>query len=176
MSTKLCWICKTTPIESAEHKLKKSDLVRLHGSGSYTDEQELLHLTDGMYRKIRGPNASIIKYKKSLCGRCNDTFSQPFDFAYDQFINWVTTHPQEILQRRLLDFHAIYSDDFQQGQLRLFKYFAKLFGCRLADGDLEIPQDVSELLHLDSFRTGLRISFAISEAIVGSPRRFTTHV
>ncbi len=75
-----CWICKG-PADSSEHKFKKTDLITLHGEGPYVKDKELLHLKDGVIRKIHGPNARIVKYEKSLCQRCNDTFSQPFDYA-----------------------------------------------------------------------------------------------
>ncbi len=54
-----CWICNS-PADSAEHKFKKTDLIRLYGRGPYEGDRELLHLKDYL-RKIRGPKAEIVK-------------------------------------------------------------------------------------------------------------------
>jgi hypothetical protein len=163
---KQCWICNS-PADSGEHKFKKSDLVTLHGEGPYSGDKELLHLKGGVLRKIRGPNAQIVKYEKSLCQRCNDTLSQPFDYAYDQFIQWVMQNQDFVIRRRIINFAHIYGEAMELSQRNLYKYFAKSFGCRLVNDGFNVPADVAQLINLEGFSTGLRITLAVNEDMMG---------
>jgi hypothetical protein len=134
-----CWIC-SLPADSGEHKFNKSDLVTLHGEGPYAGDKELLRLKGGVIRKILGPNAKVVKYQKSLCQRCNDTLSQPFDYVYDQFIQWVMQNQDTVLRRRIINFSHIYGDKMEVNQRNLYKYFAKSFGCRLVDDGFNVSR------------------------------------
>lgn len=159
-----CWICGA-PAKSAEHRLKKSDLVRLYGRGPYIGDDELLHFPEGRTEPIvvKGPNACSLKYTPSLCHNCNTNFTQPFDRAYDFFIEWVISHHDQVLRKRFINFAEVYGDKFEELQRNLFKYFTKSFGCRLVETGYAVPNDVIELLGLNYFQTGLCLTFAINE-------------
>ncbi len=163
-----CWICNL-PADSAEHKFKKTDLIRLHGKGPYQGENELFHFKDYL-RKIRSPKAEIVKYDKSLCQNCNTTFSQPFDYAYEKFISWVFENEEKVIRRRIINFFHIYGENFAESQRNLYKYFAKSFGCKLIEENILVPLDIKELLFLENFQTGLRISFAVNEDMLALPQ------
>ncbi|MBR8832110.1 MAG: hypothetical protein N5P05_004433 (plasmid) [Chroococcopsis gigantea SAG 12.99] len=157
-----CWICKQSA-DTAEHRIKKSDLVNLFGSGSYKDENGVVLVRGTQQIPILGPNSKKIKYDKNLCAKCNNDLSQPFDRAYETFINYICQNEDLILKRRFIDFQEVYEDDFVVSQRNLYKYFVKSFGCRLNDGKLPIPKDLLSLFPKTSFKTGLRITFSVCE-------------
>ncbi|MDX6383010.1 MAG: hypothetical protein QOK48_583 [Blastocatellia bacterium] len=157
-----CWIC-SNPADSSEHRFKKTDLVSLHGHGPYTNERELLLLKGTVVHKIKGPSAQVVKYEKSLCRHCNNAFTQPFDYAYEKFIAWVFQNKNQVIERRIINFEHIYGQRMEDDQRNLYKYFAKSFGCRLANDGFKVPSDVSLLMKQERFQTGLRISLSINE-------------
>ena len=162
MTERLCWICDE-PSDTGEHRIKKSDLVERYGRGPYRNDEPLVHVKEGQMRPLQGPNSQLVKYEKNLCANCNNSFTQPFDRAYEDFIPWVMRHEQDILKRRVFDFEAVYGAEWGNRQRDLFKYFAKCFGCRLDEAGRAIPNDVNELLHKDSFETAFYVTFQINE-------------
>lgn len=165
-----CWICNSTA-DSAEHKFKKTDLIRLHGKGPYEGENGLFHFKDYL-AKIRGPRAEVVKYSKSLCQNCNTTLSQPFDYAYDTFMSWVFENEEDVIRKRFNNLLHVYGENFEDSQRNLYKYFAKSFGCRLIEEGYLVPKDVKDLLFLERFQTGLRISFAVHEEMLALPEGY----
>jgi hypothetical protein len=157
-----CWICGD-PADSAEHRIKKADLVRAYGRGPYQGDAAPVHFRDGVATNLQGPGSLRVKYRPSLCQRCNTTATQPYDRAYDRFITWVIENETDILRKRLIDFRNVYGSDFEVGQLNLFKYFVKSFGCRLVDAGAQVPQDLIELFDQKQFKTKIRITFCVNE-------------
>jgi len=147
---------------------KKSDLVRAYGNGPY--QNKLMHIRNDKQTLIQGPNSKHLKYAASLCQECNTTFTQPFDRAYDKFINYIYTNESSLYKNRYINFYEVYGDSFEEEQRNLYKYFVKSFGCRLIEAQQNIPSDLKDLLHLESFTTGLRINFSISKAIFFMPK------
>lgn len=159
-----CWICGAAA-DSAEHRMKKSDLIRAYGRGPYCGDDELLHFREGGAETIviKGPNACSLKYKRNLCIKCNTTFTQPFDRAYDLFMEWLISNQNQVLQKRFINFAEVYGDQFEGLQRDLFKYFAKSFGCRLVEAEHTVPRDIIELFDRTHFKTGLCLTFTVNE-------------
>lgn len=152
-----------SPANTGEHKIKRNLLVTLHGRGPYRNEKELTHFRDGEESRLRGPNAKQIKFQNVLCAPCNNSKTQAFDLAYDQFCNYVLNAEKLITQRRVIDFADVYGDSFEDSQRNLYKYFAKLFGCDLAANRLSVPEDVRALIAPSYFLTKFRVTFAVNE-------------
>ncbi|WP_219628371.1 hypothetical protein, partial [Vibrio parahaemolyticus] len=163
-----CWICSEKAI-SKEHVIKKSDLVRVFGKGPYKDDNSIAHVKNGKLKLIQGPDSKAIKYSPSLCHSCNTTLTQPFDRAYDKFINYVYENEEVIVRKRFIDLVEVFGDDFQEGQCNLYRYFAKSIGCRLVDAGAGVPLDIVNLLKVRPFQTGLRLNFAVHEDILLLP-------
>jgi len=163
-----CWICGALA-DSAEHRIKKSDLLRFYGAGPYRNDSALLHVSGDSQYLVQGPNARRLKYAPVLCTQCNTTATQPFDYAYESFIRWVFDDEELALRRRFIDFAEIYGDDFEESQRNLFKYFAKSFGCRLANDGFNVPADVVDLLGKEHFETALSLTFAVNEDMLIVP-------
>ena len=158
-----CWICNIYA-NSREHKIKRSDLVRIFGDGSDFREAELNYRKhDGSIVVLQGPNSKHLKFDKVLCEKCNNERTQSFDIAYDSFIEYVDSNHELILGTRQIDFQKVYRNNWEESQLDLFRYFAKALGCRIADIGREVPLDMRELLFISPFQTMLWVCFAIDE-------------
>lgn len=167
----VCWICGDKA-DSAEHRLKKSDLVRAHGRGPYMGPSALSHVRGGKEAHIQGPESKHLKYSPSLCQYCNNTRTQPFDRAYEHFIAWVLNHHEDlVLRKRFIDLSEVYGCRWESQQRDLYKYFTKSFGCRLVDAEIPVPADVVDLIGQERFRTRLRLSFAVNEDILLLPQK-----
>lgn len=164
-----CWMCGSLA-DSAEHKLKKSDIVRAHGSGPYKGREELAYVVAGSQKLVQGANSSALKYPKNLCSNCNNAKSQPWDRAYDKLIGWIFENEAEVLRKRFIDFSQIFGSDFEDGQRHLYKYYAKSFGCRLVDAGAAVPHDVLQLFDLRHFQTALGITFSVNEDVLILPK------
>jgi hypothetical protein len=160
-----CWICGAVA-DSAEHRIKKKDLIRAYGKGPYNRSTGPLHVRGGKLTPIQGPSSKRIKYAAALCHRCNTTATQPYDKAYDRFISWVFENEELVLRRRLINFADVYGLKFEVSQLDLFKYCVKSFGSRLIDAGAKVPADLVELLPLKRFRTALRVTFSVNEDVL----------
>lgn len=168
---RLCWICETNIADTAEHALKKSDIVRKYGKGSYKNlgDKQPIHFKDGKITKLQGANSDVIKNPKDLCKQCNNSLTQPFDRAYDKFIEYIINNFESILESRFIDFEDIYGEDFPDQQTNLFKYFIKSFGCRIyANPNFDIPNDIIKIIKNDlkHFSTGLRITMSVNTKLI----------
>jgi 5-methylcytosine-specific restriction endonuclease McrA len=92
-----CWICGA-PADSAEHRIKKADIVRAYGKGPYKGDSAPVHFRDGIQTAIQGPRSERIKYQKSLCHACNTTRTKPLDEAYDRLMSWLVANEKIVLE------------------------------------------------------------------------------
>ncbi len=137
-----CWMCGD-PATTGEHKVKRTDLERVHGRADAFRSANLNYLrSDASVVPLQGPNSKHVKYHRVLCGPCNSTRSQPFDHAYDTFAQYVEDRSDVLLSRRQIDFASVYGNGWREGQVNLFKYFVKALGCRIADAGKSVPNDL----------------------------------
>lgn len=161
---KNCWICGKNA-DSGEHRYKKSDLKNFYGN-KFKEPVLYFREDDNQMRWVQGADSKYFKYEKNLCIECNGSFTQPFDRAYDIFIDWIFNNTDYIFSRRIIDFRRIYGENFGEMQLNLFKYFAKVFGCELSDNpEFSIPRDILDIIYYKSFNTGFKVTFSITENI-----------
>lgn len=160
--TTTCWICGAKA-DSAEHRIKRADLVRAFGRGPYQGPSVIGHYSEGRETQVQGPKSRVVKYAPSLCKACNTTGTQPFDRAYDTFIDYVMDAETETLRTRRINFERVFGNCWESGQLNLYKYFAKSFGCRLVHAAAEVPSDVVDLLGRSRFQTKLLLTMAVNE-------------
>ncbi len=165
-SRRLCWICRTRTATTREHRIKRSDLTRFYKAKNFAGDARPYHFRGEKISRLQSHDAEAVKYDKNLCEECNSAKSQPFDRAYEQFVDWMLGNEDEIFASHAVDFPSVYgSRDFEVQQLNLFKYFAKCFGCRLDEAQRAVPDDVRALLDQRRFRTGLCITFSIQPAM-----------
>ncbi|GAA3646754.1 hypothetical protein [Microbacterium marinilacus] len=129
-----CWWCGGIA-DSREHKHKRSALRRMQdGGGMYLG-------VDGQapYR-VRGPNSPAVKFKKILCRKCNNVRSQPFDAAYDEYWKYVQTNSPMLNRATVVDWTAVYGDQWAEKTRALGRYAIKNFGCWMAESGFRPPE------------------------------------
>jgi hypothetical protein len=126
----------------------------------------MLHFLAGESHEVQGPSDKHLTYDPLICSDCNTTKSQPWDKAYEKFERWVFEHSCETLKKRFILMEVVFgSDNFSAACPALYKYFVKAFGCRLANSDIKVPDDLVNLLSQDHFRTKLRLTFAVNKTV-----------
>jgi hypothetical protein len=139
-----CWICGSPAKPSREHKFKASDIRRHFGKGDlYVGSSD-----DGYPsgKIAQGVDSTHLKFENPICERCNSSVTQESDSAYDRFIAQMEYDGPDVKE-----IYRIFSDPrFCKGPklqiyIPLYRYFAKLLGCQLAEIGAPIP------LHLSRF-------------------------
>lgn len=88
---------------------------------------------------FRGPNSKLVKSKPSMCTRCNNVRSQPFDAAWDRFGSYLVDHEAEILARRSLDLQSVFGADWRPRAADVERYVVKHLICRIVD---QLPRPI----------------------------------
>ena len=135
-----CWICQSTGPLTREHKFKASGLrEQIDSTGPFTvvvDNQM------DNFRIARGRKSDALKFGKTICGECNSSRTQPGDLAFDSLRKAV-----ELLAISGQPVQNVWLDQsFLRGTFEnknVFRYFAKLFGCHLADSNWPIPINIA---------------------------------
>lgn len=138
-----CWWCGAKAT-TREHKFKRSDLARMWDG----DAPHLMHWSgDPPYSKVRSPAKSPqVRFKKTLCAPCNNTRSQPFDRAWDNFAEFVWSSRRMLRSTRYLNASHLFGADWLPGLKNVARYVVKHAGCRLADMGLSVPDDFAAFL------------------------------
>ncbi|MFT5914559.1 MAG: hypothetical protein ACI81T_001048 [Bacteroidia bacterium] len=158
----ICWICKKTPANSAEHKFKSSQLKRMHGR-SFLEK-----ITIGNEFKeqlLQGPKSEKVKFPKVICEECNNDKTSSHDRAFDRLINWTNKNYKELEKMKTIDFRLVYGENWVDEKMNLLKYMAKHAGCKIVTG--QIQNDVnklSKLIYNDVKTTSFHIGFIVKEA------------
>lgn len=157
-----CWVCGL-PADSREHRLKRSDLVALHGKGPYPKNSELYRFSSGEPLKtLQSPDSKHIKYNPSLCSKCNNQVSQPHDRALEKLHSWCIKHEDEILRGRRIDIASAFSGD-RHAVANILRYYSKALGCRIHDAGHAVPTQLSQAVLGGPPPYGLVVSFAVNE-------------
>lgn len=165
------------PATTGEHKVKRTDLERVHGRADAFRSANLNYLrSDASVVPLQGPNSKHVKYHRVLCGPCNSTRSQPFDHAYDTFAQYVEDRSDVLLSRRQIDFASVYGNGWREGQVNLFKYFVKALGCRIADAGKSVPNDLINFFKDRYPEKPLAICFSVHEDEIVKPKHQQTRL
>jgi len=152
MAPKSCWWCGA-PADSREHKFKQSELRMNNGRGPWKGDAGVVHRgPDGRIRAIQGPDASTVKFGPTMCSNCNSARSQPFDRAYDTFIEYMSAHESAVGVDRRFRFSDIYGADWATKRCNLVKYWVKHVCCMASEHGISIPDDL--ISYLDDASAG----------------------
>jgi hypothetical protein len=158
-----CWICNR-PANTREHIIKQSDIRRLFGRGPYQKGRRLKKTNQNTTKKlIQSEDSTQIKYQKSLCKNCNSSRSQPWDIAYDIFMEYILSHETELKKTRIICFEKMTEGNIGEFSKNLYPYFIKTFGCQIYEIGLNTPSELSNFLLGNRIKTNLKITFAIYE-------------
>ncbi len=142
-----CWWCSKIA-DSREHKYKKSDILREFGSCSFNNEVIRVKYSDTTEeaKEVQGAQSNQLKYRKVLCSDCNNKKSQPFDHSYDKLIDFLKVNEDVIYRCQSFDLKEIFGRNWKLEVENVLKYLVKHIGCRLAENNFEINQDMIEFL------------------------------
>jgi len=164
-NSSLCWICGAAA-NTREHTIKQSDIRRLFGTGPYAKGKRLVRTDEGGSKKIIQSEDSVhIKYQQSLCEHCNSGRSQPWDEAYDNFMEFVQAHAQELKRTLKIDLNRIVQNHGNEFAENLYSYLVKAFGCQLQEHGQQPPLELSEYLLGKRNNTNLIITFSVYTSI-----------
>ncbi|GAB1514846.1 hypothetical protein JCM33774_68880 [Actinophytocola sp. KF-1] len=97
-------------------------------------------------RKIRSIRKSNeVRFTASLCARCNNTVSQPFDYAYDVFSDFAWSNAS-LWEAEYVDWWDVYGTTWGSASLNLARYVAKHLGCRMVHDGYAVPDSLKAFL------------------------------
>ena len=115
-----CWWCGSVA-DSQEHKYKRTDLARLLADGG------IYWGGDHGGRSIRSIRKSPeVRFARTMCQRCNNRRSRPFDLSYEIFSKYVTLNMTTLWELDCLDMLEIYGRDWRALQTDLARYYASI--------------------------------------------------
>lgn len=95
----------------------------------------------GELSDIRGPDAKIVKFGKTMCQSCNNSRSQQFDLAYDTFLEFIYADPWRFRKHPVIDWVQVY-DRTGYDQRHLARYLVKNFACRMVESQVMVPGEI----------------------------------
>lgn len=157
-----CWWCGR-PADSREHRFKKSDLVARFGPGSYAATGGVVRGVESRLEDVQGPNSQAMKFAPSMCQQCNNARSQPFDRAYERFIQHVVASEDTILGSNAIDMRAVFGPAWRPDYCNFARYVVKHVACRLAHAKVEVSAGMLAFLDGAPRLPGFKMSFEIRE-------------
>lgn len=135
-----CWWCGKVA-DSREHRHKASLLRRMWGEEGVVLGQEGKELFE-----VPGPNSRSVKFAKTLCRNCNNTRSQPFDYAYDHYADFIHSNGDLLARTRSIDWRDVYGEEWKDSTRMLGCYAVKSFGCWIAESGFPPPRVFARFL------------------------------
>lgn len=123
-----CCLCGSTEALSGEHKIKASALRSVFG-----DQKAVIVRDGGGFRHAQSSRSKAYHFQARVCVPCNSARTRPADLAFDEF-HAVASH----LASRSHDPADVthdprFRDASGELYLDVFRYFAKLMCCHLAE-------------------------------------------
>lgn len=137
----LCWICKANSADSGEHKTKRSDLLAVLGKPS--QQQPLYyHNLHKRNQPVGSLDAKILKNTVRICSYCNNTRTQPHDFAWEAMSDRLRSRKLKVGD--WVRCERIFPDSTKRRMIDVHLFFLKLTGCMIAEAmangtDIPIP-------------------------------------
>lgn len=140
-----CWWCGQAA-DTAEHKFKRTELVREFGPGPWRGLDSVSQLVGDREFSLQSPGSQRLKFFNVLCGDCNSSRSQRFDFAYDEFSNYMISEKGRVLASIGFRWSDIFGRQWKDGRNRVTAYWLKHIGCRLASAGVKVDPRIIEFL------------------------------
>lgn len=133
-----CCLCREKGLLTGEHKIKASMLRQEFGKDILS-----VHRNEERPRIAQSVKSKHLKFEAKICQACNGARTQQPDLEFDSFSKLVL---QKI--RLNQDPKSIWDDKkYAKGSpsyLNLFRYFAKILCCQLAEIDAPIPKRLAQ--------------------------------
>lgn len=95
--------------------------------------------------RLNGVGAKPMLFPKVLCADCNNSRSQPFDQAYDRFVDKVWSDPDYFRVRAHFNMGEIFPND-PTGGADLARYYVKNVACRIAEIGFAVPAPLVDFM------------------------------
>lgn len=125
-----CWICKKNKADSGEHKTKRSDLLAVLGKPSQ-GEPFYYHDLHKRNRPVGSLDAKILKNPVRICSHCNNTRTQPHDFAWEIMSDQLRSRRLKV--RQWVRCNRVFSHAAKPRMIDVHLFFLKLTGCMIAE-------------------------------------------
>lgn len=168
-NTQACVLCGSTEKLTGEHKVKASVLRREFGQAKLVIRTDPEGARD---RLAQSTKSDAFKFRSRLCEPCNTARTQVADRAFEALharVSELYQQKRDLDEIRSEDVMAEGSDNY----LNTFRYFSKLFACRLADIGAPTQNELCEfaLGKIDfnpiNFFVKLDHSYAVTAAELG---------
>lgn len=167
---KPCWWCGDIA-NTREHRFKSSDLKRQIRHGQIEGQGGgLILFGDGGWKAVQGPKSDKVKFPKNLCSECNNSRSQPFDRAYEQFTDYAWLSYRELEGSANIDFKEIYGRQWRVGRADLARYIIKYFCCRLDADGRQIPAQMTSFLNGSRYMPNVEMALYFDDLILSNKR------
>jgi hypothetical protein len=136
-----CWICGATDAKSGEHMIKKSDLRDVLGNPSQA-APFYFHKPGLEGKPVGSLKADILKSAAPMCAYCNNTRTQPHDFAWETMSGWFTSRPKSVKKEGIVRGNKIFTYKTRHKMRRVHLFFLKTLGCVIVEGGDQAPIDI----------------------------------
>lgn len=140
-----CFLCGASGDLTGEHKIKASAIRSEFGSEKMVIGR--FGEPDGGFRSVQGPKSKNLHFDAKVCKTCNSERTQAADREFDKF----NRSARALLDNGQDPAKAFEDKRYEVGSpayLNVFRYFAKLLCCHIAEVNGPIP------LHLARFAIG----------------------
>ena len=134
-----CWICDSTN-KSREHRFKASDANQLFGK---IDKNNPVFTKDpyGKAVRIETINSNRLTFLNTICEKCNNERSQPYDTAWQSLSRFVADIHRTDAFVDNIELKKVFGEHYRSRILYVHLYFVKYFGCQVKD--TKAPIDLS---------------------------------
>jgi hypothetical protein len=137
----VCWICRTRPADTSEHRFKASDVRAKAPRLSQVKPVFLQREGKATNNRVGSAKSKSLTFAPSICADCNNRLTQPYDLAWQQLSGYLQTNWPAIVRRGRFDLSKAFPGGTRKAALDVHLYFVKLFGCKLnADN---VPIDIA---------------------------------
>jgi hypothetical protein len=140
--TPLCWICRTRPANSAEHRFKASD-IRQRVPTLTPQAPIYLQRGSATNQPVGSAKSRALTFKPSICTQCNNAATQRYDVAWETLSKYLRSNWPGIVRRGRFDLSKPFPGSSRKSALYVHLFFVKLFGCKVAEE--KAPIDLTAL-------------------------------
>lgn len=162
---KKCWICGDVAT-TGEHKSKRSDLRDVFGAPT---QAAPLFYHDGRVknRRVGSLDAKVLKSPARLCANCNNSRTQPYDFAWENLSGALRTRRPALAAGMSVRANSIFPYDTARCMRDVHLYFVKLFGCHIEALDMALDiKGFSEAILNDTPHPNVYLKFGVNKGSV----------
>jgi hypothetical protein len=134
----LCWICRENPADSAEHRVKASDVRAVAPEISQKNPVFLQKNFQPTNIRIGSAKSKALTFADSICRNCNNARTQPYDVAWATLSNYLRANWNVIRRNGRFDLSKPFPGGTRKATLNVHLYFVKVFGCKIVEDKIGI--------------------------------------